>query len=59
MVVNHGCPTRILTAFADSWVGAGRNDPVINQWVELKKVELVHVKESICKSNNTSTDLTL
>ncbi len=49
VVISHGAHTRILTSFADSWAGAGGDDPVISQWVESTRTELEQTKKLICK----------
>ncbi len=49
VVISHGAPTRILTAFADSWVGAGGEDPVISQWVKSTRAELDQARKAACE----------
>lgn len=43
------CPARILTAFVESWLSCGANDPIILEWVTEKCNDVMKEKDSICK----------
>ena len=49
VIIDEGCPFRVLNAFIDSWSFAGASDPILFEWLNEKLSELVKEKGQLCE----------
>ena len=49
VIVEWDCPTRVVSAFAESWLSDGGCAPVVTEWLSHKLTELAREKETLCR----------